>query len=188
MYCRKSGARLRRKSWNFSNRRKGRQRRIHLVPPRQQSLFSSLPSVRKATTSAGDGPRLFAKRKADAGLPDYRGGYVSLLFTWLRRLTLTQAGPSRRGPRASWALAPGTPGEGRSNVVAAPVTVSLRRRRPRLQLLLIVADRSQCGFAQLKLVAHLLEARSESFNLLLLLGYCRSLFLYRAVLFEELVQ
>jgi hypothetical protein len=44
------------------------------------------------------------------------------------------------------------------------------------QALLIINDRSRNRFAQFKLVAHFLEARSESFNLLLLLGYGRFLF------------
>ena len=42
-------------------------------------------------------------------------------------------------------------------------------------------------FARFKLCAHLLEARSESFNLLLQFSYGRFLFLVLAVLFEELV-
>ena len=36
-----------------------------------------------------------------------------------------------------------------------------------------IADHLRRGFARLKLCAHLLEARSDSFNLLLLLGVCR---------------
>ena len=47
----------------------------------------------------------------------------------------------------------------------------------------MIVDRSQSRFAQLKLVAHFLETRSESFNLLLLLCYGRSLLLDFAMLF-----
>jgi hypothetical protein len=39
--------------------------------------------------------------------------------------------------------------------------------------------RTRCG----ELCAHLLETRSKSFNLLLLLGYCRLLFLHLAMCF-----
>jgi hypothetical protein len=37
-----------------------------------------------------------------------------------------------------------------------------------IQALLIIEDRSRCRFVEFKLVAHFLEARGESFNLLLL--------------------
>ena len=57
-----------------------------------------------------------------------------------------------------------------------------------IQALLINANYLPRRFAQLKLVAHFLEAGSKSFNLLLLPGYRRFLFLDFAVLFEELVQ
>ena len=43
------------------------------------------------------------------------------------------------------------------------------------QVLLIINDRSRNRFAQFELIAHFLEARSERFNLLLLLGYGRFL-------------
>ena len=56
-----------------------------------------------------------------------------------------------------------------------------------LQLLLIICDHSHRRFAQLKLVAHFSEVHSQRFNLLLLFGYDRSLFLDLFVLFEELV-
>src|SRR5262249_5182645 len=51
------------------------------------------------------------------------------------------------------------------------------------EALLIIQHRPWRGFAHFKLCAHFLESRSESFNLLLLFGYDRSLFLHFAVLF-----
>src|SRR5437016_5244545 len=44
------------------------------------------------------------------------------------------------------------------------------------------------GLACFKLIAHFLEARSESFDLLLLLRYDRSLFFHFTMLFEKLVE
>jgi hypothetical protein len=45
-----------------------------------------------------------------------------------------------------------------------------------IALLSIIADHLRRRFAQLKLVAHFLEARGESFNLLLLLGLSRRVY------------
>ncbi len=61
--------------------------------------------------------------------------------------------------------------------------------------LLIIVDHLRRSFARLDLCAHFLQARSKSFNLLLLLGYGRFLLLHFAVVvldfavfFEKLVQ
>jgi hypothetical protein len=56
------------------------------------------------------------------------------------------------------------------------------------QLREVVQDRLRRRFPHFKLGAHFLETRSESFNLLLLLGYGRLLLLDLPVLFEELVE
>ena len=57
-----------------------------------------------------------------------------------------------------------------------------------LEALLIVHRGLRCRFARFKLVAHFLKARSESFNLLLLFGYDRSLFLHFAMFLEKLIE
>jgi len=54
--------------------------------------------------------------------------------------------------------------------------------------LLIIPGNLRCRFSHLHLVAHLVKTSSESFNLLLLLGDQRTLFLDLAVRFEKLVQ
>jgi hypothetical protein len=54
--------------------------------------------------------------------------------------------------------------------------------------LLVVVDHLRRTFARFKRGAHFLEARSESFNLLLRFRYDRSLFFHFAVLFDELIE
>ena len=53
---------------------------------------------------------------------------------------------------------------------------------------MIVRNRLRCGFAQFKLRAHLLQARSKRVNLLLLLRCIGFHFLNFAVLFQKLIE